>query len=102
MNAHLTHKNIVLYCCNMFRRRVRNLQGALQQNLKLTKIYYKGNSYFTAFMQLVSPRGFLNFKQYLKTIKRQFLPPWLYFFLICCLFLSFPYRQLILSSILYP
>ena len=35
---HISHKNIVLFCIYMFRRHFRQLQGALHQNKKLTKI----------------------------------------------------------------
>jgi hypothetical protein len=48
---HIWHVNIVLYSCYVFRRHLRHLQGALHQNLKLTKIDYRSNLYYiTVFM----------------------------------------------------
>jgi hypothetical protein len=38
MNAHLTNKNIFLYCRYIFRHYIRHLQGALRWNLKFTEI----------------------------------------------------------------
>ena len=45
MNAHLTHKNIVLYHCYTFWHHLRFLQRPLCQNLKVTTIEYKSNPY---------------------------------------------------------
>jgi hypothetical protein len=41
MNAHLAHENVALYYfCYKFRRQLLHLQGDLQKNVKLTKMYH--------------------------------------------------------------
>ena len=47
-DAHLTHKNTVLYCCYIFWCHLHHLQRALVQTFKTNRIQidYKNNCYF--------------------------------------------------------